>query len=60
MEFCTLLEVVKSIVINSVQKIFVNGLSSVHKSVGLKSSIIIFYTLSHSWPRSEIEDNNFA
>ena len=36
MEFCTLLEVVKSIVINSAQKIF-HGLSSVHKSVGLKS-----------------------
>ena len=60
MEFCTLLEVVKSIVIiNSVQKIF-HGLSSVHKSVGLKSSIIIFYTISRSWPQSEIEDNNFA
>ena len=65
MQFCTLLEVVKSIVIiNSVQKIF-HGLSSVHKSVGLKSSIIIFYTISRfswrfSWPRSEIEDNNFA
>ena len=60
MEFCTLLEVVKSIVIiNSAQKIF-HGLSSVHKSVGLKSSIIIFYTISRSWPRSEIEDNNFA
>ena len=65
MQFCTLLEVVKSIVIiNSAQKIF-HGLSSVHKSVGLKSSIIIFYTISHfswrfSWPRSEIEDNNFA
>ena len=59
MEFCTLLVVVKSIVINSAQKIF-HGLSSVHKSVGLKSSIIIFYTLSRSWPRSEIEDNNFA
>ena len=41
MEFCTLLDVVKSIVINSAQKIF-HGLSSVHKSVGLKSSIIIF------------------
>ena len=42
MQFCTLLEVVKSIVvINSAQKIF-HGLSSVHKSVGLKSSIIIF------------------
>ena len=59
MEFCTLLDVVKSIVINSAQKIF-HGLSSVHKSVGLKSSIIIFYTISRSWPRSEIEDNNFA
>ena len=60
MEFCTLLEVVKSIVIiNSAQKIF-HGLSSVHKSVGLKSSIIIIYTISRSWPRSEIEDNNFA
>ena len=60
MEFCTLLEVVKSIVIiNSAQKIF-HGLSSVHKSVGLKSSIIIFYTISRSWPQSEIEDNNFA
>ena len=65
MQFCTLLEVVKSIVvINSAQKIF-HGLSSVHKSVGLKSSIIIFYTISRfswrfSWPRSEIEDNNFA
>ena len=41
------------------QKIF-HGLSSVHKSVGLKSSIIIFYTISRSWPQSEIEDNNFA
>ena len=61
MQFCTLLEVVKSIVIiNSAQKIF-HGLSSVHKSVGLKSSIIIFYTISRfSWPLSEIEDNNFA
>ena len=60
MQFCTLLEVVKSIVIiNSAQKIF-HGLSSVHKSVGLKSPIIIFYTISRSWPRSEIEDNNFA
>ena len=64
MEFCTLLDVVKSIVINSAQKIF-HGLSSVHKSVGLKSSIIIFYTILRfswhfSWPRSEIEDNNFA
>ena len=59
MEFCTLLDVVKSIVINSAQKIF-HGLSSVHKSVGLKSSIIIFYTISRSWPQSEIEDNNFA
>ena len=60
MQFCTLLEVVKSIVIiNSAQKIF-HGLSSVHKSVGLKSSIIIFYTISRSWPQSEIEDNNFA
>ena len=47
------------VIINSVQKIF-HGLSSVHKSVGLKSSIIIFYTISRSWPRSEIEDNNFA
>ena len=60
MEFCTLLQVVKSIVIiNSAQKIF-NGLSSVHKRVGLKSSIIIFYTVSRSWPWSEIEDNNFV
>ena len=59
MEFCTLLEVVKSIVIiNSAQKIF-HGLSSVNKSVGLKS-MIIFYTISRSWPWSEIEDNNFA
>ena len=48
MEFCNLLEVVKSIVIiNSVQKLF-HGLSSIHKRVGLKSSIIIFYTISRS------------
>ena len=59
MEFCTLLDVVKSIVINSAQKIF-HGLSSVHKSVGLKIINNYFYTLSRSWPRSEIEDNNFA